>query len=338
MVNFFQHAIRQVQAAHLPAPLARHFTRSIVEVLVIRFQKTVVQLIALHVRPLVCAKQNAVRILHKEAPRAIGLAPQLADARTEVNIKVCAARKQRAHPAQVFCVAAHMRANEGGLRMALHNARQGIHNIKKGRERRRRKLPVRMRMQLFPAFVGCIQRVKECHGVGHMHHHRQAQLAGCRPQCVEARIVRAHKFVVLVAHMQAQRLPDFEALRSARCLQAQLRSRPLAKAVAVGGPLRPIHPAKNLEALRRAVFKMIEMGMQDVCAPAAIKVHVGNDTGLVQLIQQRGQRALVPAAAKRLSQMVVRIHNREARPRHGRGLGGKHSPRLEVSEQHASQP
>src|SRR5690606_41225247 len=51
--------------------------------------------------------------------------------------------------------------------------------------------------------------------VGNVDEHRQAQLARNGPQRIQPGIVNIDQRAVLVTHVQAERLPDFQAVRAA---------------------------------------------------------------------------------------------------------------------------
>ena len=102
---------------------------------------------------------------------------------------------------QVLGVAADMRANEIGARVARDHVRQRLKDGQEWWEGRAGELPIRVAVQLLPALVGGVERIEERHWVGDVDQHRQIQLAGSRPQRVEPRIVHCHQRAVLIAHV-----------------------------------------------------------------------------------------------------------------------------------------
>ena len=58
---------------------------------------------------------------------------------------------------------------------------------------------------------------------------------------------------------------------------------------------------------------MIEVGVQQMLAPAAVQVHVPDDPGLVKQVKQCRQGFPVPAAAELFAQVVVGVASGEAR-------------------------
>ena len=174
-------------------------------------------------------------------------------------------------------------------------------------------------MQLLPALVGRVERIEERDRVGDVDQHRQVQLAGGGPQRVEPRIIHRHQRAMLIAHMQAKRLPDLQPLGAARGLRAKLRGGPLAEAIAVLGPFAPIHAAEDAEALGRGGLEMLQPLVQDLLAPAAVEIDIHAHIGLVERVEQLGDRPLAPAAAKIGAKVIMRVDHREARPRDRRG-------------------
>src|ERR1700721_563172 len=91
----------------LPSPLTRSVGR-IVEVLVRRFEKTVVKAIHGLLRHQVGAKEDAVRKIHKESPRGVWLPPQLGDPRADVNHHIRMVLQQLTGSTQVFSAFGYM--------------------------------------------------------------------------------------------------------------------------------------------------------------------------------------------------------------------------------------
>jgi hypothetical protein len=67
-----------------------------------------------------------------------------------------------------------------------------------------------------------------------------------------------------------------------------------------------------MKARRRFGFKEIEMGIQDIFAPAAVEIDVLGHAGFIQPVEQLWQRLLIPPAPEGLSQVIVRVDHREA--------------------------
>ena len=109
-----------------------------------------------------------------------------------------------------------------------------------------------------PSARGRVERIEEGDRIGDVDQHRQIQLAGSRPQRVESRIVHCHQRAVLIAHMQAEWLPDLQPLGTTRGLRAELRGGPLAEMIAMLRPLAPIDAAEDSEALGRGGLEMLE--------------------------------------------------------------------------------
>ncbi|HMT22153.1 MAG TPA: hypothetical protein PKE20_13085 [Promineifilum sp.] len=183
-----------------------------------------------------------------------------------------------------------------------------------------------MGMQLLPALVARVDGVEKSHRVGHVGQHGQTQLTGRGPERVEAWVIDGHQPVVLVAHMQAERLPDLQSLRSPAGLFPQTPGGPLAEAVAVSRPLRPIDAAKDLEAIGSGSLEVVQMAPEHVFAPAAVEVHVGHNAGHVEGIEQGGKGLFVPAATERLGQVIMSVDDRIARPINRRLPGHQHCP------------
>ena len=104
--------------------------------------------------------------------------------------------------------------------MAGYQVSQLGHNGHKGGKGWAGELPVGVGVQLVPTLVAGVERVEEGHRVGDMDHHRQVERAGRGPQRVEPRIIDRHQPAMLIAHVQAEGLPDLEPLGAARGLCA----------------------------------------------------------------------------------------------------------------------
>jgi hypothetical protein len=187
-------------------------------------------------------------------------------------------------------------------------------------------------MQLLPALVGRVERIEEGDRVGDVDQHRQVQLAGSRPQRVESRIVHRHQRAVLIAHMQAEWLPDLQPLGATRGLRAKLGGGPLTKSIAMLGPLAPIDSAEDSEALGRSGLEMIEPLVQNLLTPAAVEVDIHAHIGLVERVEQLADRPLAPAAAEIRAKVIMRVDHREARPCDRRRLGDKRGMRQKLMQ------
>ena len=93
---------------------------------------------------------------------------------------------------------------------------------------------------------------------------------------------------MLVAHRKPKALPDFQPLGAAFFLEAQALRSPFGEFVAHFGPFRPIHAAENLETLWRRGFEVVQVGVEQVFAPAAVQVDVQADVHLVEPVEQLG--------------------------------------------------
>src|SRR5690348_16314237 len=110
---------------------------------------------------------------------------------------------------------------------------------------------------------------------------------------------------MLIAHMQAKWLPDLQAVGATRYLGTKLRGGPLAEAIAIFRPFAPIDPAKDSEALGRGGLEMIEPLVQNLFAPAAIKIDIDAHISLVERIEQLADWPLAPAAAEIRAKVVM---------------------------------
>ena len=96
-----------------------------------------------------------------------------------------------------------------------------------------------MGLQFFPALVGFVERIEEGHRIGHVDHHRPIEFRRRLPDRIEPRIVDLHQLIMMIAHVQPERLPDLQALRAPPGLLTQTLRGPLRKPIALLGPLRP---------------------------------------------------------------------------------------------------
>src|SRR5436190_9661344 len=81
VINLFQRLVGQEQAVDPPATLAGRLLRTVAEILVVGFQKAVVQLVGRQAGAGIDPEQNAVGVAQEEAPRSVRLAAQLGQAR-----------------------------------------------------------------------------------------------------------------------------------------------------------------------------------------------------------------------------------------------------------------
>ena len=179
-------------------------------------------------------------------------------------------------------------------------------------KRRAGELPIGMGLQFFPALVGFIQRIEEGHRIGHMDHHRPIEFGRRLPDRIEPRVVDLHQLVVMIAHVQSERLPDLQTLRAPLRLLAQTLRGPLRKPIALLGPGVPIHAAEDRKAIGRRLLEVIEMLLQDFFAPPAIEIDVLRHARFIERGETFTQRSLIPAAAEGFGQMVVRIDQRDS--------------------------
>src|SRR5512143_2057816 len=195
--------------------------------------------------------------------------------------------------------------------------------MQEGRKRWAGESPIGMLPQLFPALVALVNRVEECHGVGNMDEDGQPKLPGCLPDGPQADVIHINKLVCVVFDQQSQTLPDFQPLCPARFLRPEPAGSPFWEGIAFFLPLRPIHTAKDLEAFGSRLLEMLQMGAKQRLTPASVQVNVADDTCLVEPVEQLCQRALVPATAKGLAQVIVSVDGREARFFHKGGFSDK---------------
>ena len=198
---------------------------------------------------------------------------------------------------------------------------QPLEDVQEGREGRAGEGPVGVVAQFLPALVVFIDRVKESHRVSHVDHDRQVQLARRLPDGIQARVVDLDKPVVMVFYGKPKAFPNLQALGAAFLLQPEPARCPAGKIIPLCLPLAPIHAAEDQEALRGGLLEVLQVRLQDGFAPAAVQVHVAGDARLVEQVEQFCQRALVPAAAEILAQVVVGVDGGEARFFHQCGAG-----------------
>src|SRR4030067_3137491 len=138
---------------HIPTPLLWNGASIVVKVFIFRLEKTVDAAVGFGLWSHIRAEQDTVSILQEEAPRGIRLAPQFTNACRDIHIIVWTTVKQSPHPPQVLSIAAHMRPNEGSIRVTTYQVCQIIHNMQKWRIRRAGGSPIRVFAQLFPTFI-----------------------------------------------------------------------------------------------------------------------------------------------------------------------------------------
>ena len=170
-----------------------------------------------------------------------------------------------------------------------------------------------MGVQFLEAFVGRVERVEKGDRIGDVDQHRDAEFAGGRPQRIEAGVVDGDQRPMLIADVQPERFPDFQPVRAARDLLAKAGCRPFAETVAVLRPLRPIDAAEHVKAIGRVRLDRVEVAVQDVLAPTAVEIDVGDHARRVEHVEQFAHRALIPAAAKRLGKVIMGVEHRKFR-------------------------
>src|SRR5258706_4683951 len=150
--------IRQVEAVYVPAPLARG-VRGILEVLVGRFKKTIVQAVHVDFRNKIGSEKNAVGILQKEFARRVGLAAEFRYACTRVHEEVRVGVEQLANVSKILTAFSHVRRHKCGVRMALEHAtalRKQFRFLKMSAV----ESPVRMSRKFLVALIEPINRLK----------------------------------------------------------------------------------------------------------------------------------------------------------------------------------
>ena len=176
-------------------------------------------------------------------------------------------------------------------------------------------------MQLLPAFVAGINRIKEGHRIGHVEEHGDVEGARFGPERIEAAVIDGHQGAVLVAHMQAKRLPNLEASGAGCHLGGEAFGGPMAEFVAVFGPGRPVHAGKHPKAIGSGVNEVGQVALQNIFTPAAIKIDQQAHIGAIHHLEQVRDGLLVPAAAKIGAKVVVGVNHGESGLADGRLCG-----------------
>ena len=120
------------------------------------------------------------------------------------------------------------------------------------------KAPIRVTAELFPAFVGLINRIKKGRGIGGVDEPRDFQLSACLPNRIEPRIVNLDQGSIRVPIIESKPLEDLQSAGTLRDGVGQLLGGSLRKSLAVTGPRRrilrvafslPIHICEDDEAV-----------------------------------------------------------------------------------------
>src|SRR3954470_23748648 len=98
--------------------------------------------------------------------------------------------------------------------MPLHDIQERGEQIVALRKLWPEKAPLRMPMQLFPAFVCLVDRLKERCRVGHMNQDRKSELAARLPNAVPPWIVDLDQRAVRILIFQAKLLKNLHAGRA----------------------------------------------------------------------------------------------------------------------------
>src|SRR4051812_28667850 len=146
VVDLLQDRLRQAQAVDPPASLGRDGRGRVIEVLVLRLQEPVVDLVerivedllrvvvAVRRRHRVRAEEDAVLVLLEELPRRARLPAQLADAGPDLDRRVRELVQGLAHEGEVLRVVPDVEEHELGAGMAGEHAVTRGHDLGEGRE------------------------------------------------------------------------------------------------------------------------------------------------------------------------------------------------------------
>jgi hypothetical protein len=190
-----------------------------------------------------------------------------------------------------------------------------------------------VRAELFPAFIGRIDRIKKSHRIRHVDQNWHTQLGGSLPERVEALVIYLDPLAMLVTYMQPKRFPDFQTECAARMLSVQALNRKSREIIAQRWPPSPIHPAKNTEAVA-GWRQMAQMEVKYILPPASIQINISHHPGIIQGAQDFVQGAVDPTAPKFITQVVMGVYDRKARLFNQSSPGNQFCGGVKICEQH----
>src|SRR5919108_4745850 len=117
----------------------------------------------------------------------------------------------------------------------------------------------------------------------------------------------------MVPDLQPKRFPDLQPLRTRCFLDPEPACRPIWEGIAQAFPLRPLYTTKYLEPLWRPFLEVLQVCIENLFSPTPIQVDVVRYAGFIQTIEQCLEWLFIPATAKRLPKVVMRINDREFR-------------------------
>ena len=176
-------------------------------------------------------------------------------------------------------------------------------------------------MQLFPAFVGFVDRQKKRRRIGHVNQHRQTQPAAGLPNRVPARVVDLEQAAVRVFVFQAKLLEDLDAAGAALFGTGELLGNPACKIGPLAIPGRrivglaaalPVDIGKDRESV--AILRPEQLGVL-VEQLAPLPVEADADRDLVAIHQFHPPGKLLGRAAKFVAKVGVNIDHGKLGPR-----------------------
>src|SRR5579862_6751306 len=135
-IDFAKNCFRKMDAVDAPAPLRRYFRRSVIEILVVCLQESIVDFVQLVVEDLlrslvpmrsgVGAEQDAILIPVKKLLRRAGLPAQLSNAGRNIDRHIREAVKILRDIRQVLAEVSHVQHHELRFRMSGKNPVAGL--------------------------------------------------------------------------------------------------------------------------------------------------------------------------------------------------------------------
>src|ERR1041385_2932672 len=202
VINLFQNRLGQLNAIDFPAALRRNLGWSVIEILIIGFKETIVDLVQLVVEDLlrkliamerrVCAEKNAVLIFVEEAACTPWLPPKFADPGGNINAHVWKAVEVLGDISKIFGEVANVKHKELGFRMTRENTIAGLKQLCISGKVVIVERPVGVIVQLFVTLIEAVSWREKCNRIGDVNCHGYIQLGTGLPHRVKTTIVNFH--------------------------------------------------------------------------------------------------------------------------------------------------
>src|SRR5713101_2325833 len=208
VVDLLQHFIGHLETVNPPERVA---LAVILKIFVPRLQRPEIPFVFVHVIN-VFSHQHAVLILDQKIVCRIGLPAQLREHRGDINIHIRIGIKEFSQPLQVVSVKTQMCGDEISLRVLRKQMIALCHQRLEGWILRRRPRPPRKFLQLLPALIVVVPRIKKRRRLRDVNQHGNLQLRALLKHGIKYRIVYVDAFEVRVFQIHSEILENLQSL------------------------------------------------------------------------------------------------------------------------------